>query len=231
MKDILLTGVCHIYLLLKLRHENVLADAAKIAKPDFDSGKIHLINGTADDRIRMVDLNGKFGETRYNNLRELLNHHADCRFQYMVSNIALNKEEVVSKPEWWQRNGFAAEPQWQYKVLGAGLWYHLYNQNWDIETARVWRRNRRAALIEVLADFPNLKIIVYNTDSVNWWRDQGFPMDRLLFWPIKWLAVEHKKEWKERFEEIKKQGGHGYHNYPTEESYNDLYQMILDDTA
>tara|TARA_R110002167_G_C12706462_1_gene654757 strand:- start:6909 stop:7604 length:696 start_codon:yes stop_codon:yes gene_type:complete len=231
MKDILLTGVCHIYLLLRLRHENILADAAKIAKPDFDGNIIQLINGAADNRIKMIDLRGKFGETKYNNLRELLNDHTDCRFQYMVSNINLNKEEVVSKPEWWQRNGFAAEPRWEYQVLGGGVWYHLYDQNWDAETARAWRQNRRAAMVEVLREFPRLKFIVYNTSSIDWWREQGFSMDRLLYWQVKWLASEHKKEWKERQEELKKQGGHGYHNYPTEESYNDLYQMILDDAA
>ncbi|QDT94256.1 hypothetical protein [Gimesia algae] len=230
MQDILLTGVCHIYMLLKLRHENTLADAAKIAKPDFDGSKIHLINGDADERFRMVDLRGKFGETKYNNLRELLDDHADCRYQYMVSNVSLNKEEVVSKPEWWQKNGFAAEPRWQYQVLGAGLWYHLYDQNWDIETARAWRANRKAELIKVLKEYPRLKFIVYSTLSIDWWREQGFPMDRLIYWPVKWLAGEHKAEWKERFEVIKKQGGHGYHNYPTEESYNDLYQMILDES-
>lgn len=227
MQDILLTGVCHIYLLLKLRHENVLADAAKVLKEDFDGKNIYLINGKSDDRIKTVDLRGKFGNQKYSNLTELLDDHEECRFQYMVSNISLNKEEVVSKPEWWQRNGFQEEPRWEYQVLGAGVWYHLYDQNWDVNTARQWRANRKFAMAKVLKDYPKLKFIVYNTTSIDWWKEQGFPLDRLIYWEVQWLSGSHKKDWKERIEQIKKIGGRGFHDYPTEESYNDLYEMIL----
>ena len=229
MQDILLTGVCHIYMLLKLRYECQLATTVQVVKPDYDGSRIDLINGTADDRIRMVDLEGKFGESRYRNLHELLHANRDCRRRYMVTNIDLNSEEVVSRPEWWQQNGFPQEPRWQYKVLGSGLWYHLYDQNWDVESARAWRACRRNALAAVLQNYPDLKFIVYNDRSVDWWTQQGFPLSRLLRWEIEWIADRHYAEWEERQAEIRRRGGHGFHNYPTEDSYNDLYRIILDD--
>ena len=52
-------------------------------------------------------------------------------------------------------------------------------------------------------------------------------MDRLIFWPIQFLG--RQEEYKERMEEIKAMDGFGFHNFPTEDSYNELYDIVLTD--
>jgi len=224
--DILLTGVCHVFILLKMRYENKIADAMKVVRPDYDPSKIVLI-GDEEKRFRIVDLRGMFAKERYPTFHSMMNANSDCPFAYAVVNIELPSQDVAKRRYEGVRK---YDPRWDEWVLGpgSGFWYHLYDKEWDVETAKRWRETRRLEMVKVLRDFPHLKFIVYTKGCVKWWKDNNFPQDRLLEWDVEWIADMQSKE--EVLEAIRVMDGVGFHNFPTEDSYNELHDMIIKDT-
>ena len=221
--DILLTGVCYVFILLKMRYENKLSAAIKVVKPNYDTKNIKLINDEFNKRIKIVDFYGRLGEKKYSSFYDLLESNSGFKKIYSVSNIELDSEEVVAK-DFWRRKGEIVS--WNRKILGGGFWHHVYDKKWDANTARLWRETRKLAMLDVLRDFPNLKFIVCNEKSLKWWKENHLPQDRIIYWDVEWIA---SGDWRERQEEIRKLGGFGFHNFPTEESYQELYELILKD--
>ena len=227
-KDILLVGACCIFVLLKLRHENKLAAGIKVMNPDYDRNKIKLIDEEASNRIKMINLNGRFGTDVYENLYDLLKDNASYNNTYLVVNIEVAEDELVENAKRIRLRGLENKERISFiKSWSSDSWYHVYSHYWTPEQAKNWKTNRRNALAQILTDFPNLKFIVYWPKHIKWWEKQGFPMDRLIFWPIQFIGTQ--KEYKERMEEIKAMDGFGFHNFPTEDSYNELYDLVLID--
>ena len=241
-KDILLIGACFIFVLLKLRHDNKLAAGIKVMNPDYDRNKIKLIDEEASNRIRMVDLNGRSEKTwsRWGpaatprrkdfrwNLYDLLKDNTSYNNAYLVVNLEVAEDEVVeSALRKHLRNLENKKATPFLETWQSSSWYHFYSHHWTPEQAKNWKTNRHDALVQVLTDFPNLKFIIYRPRHIKWWEKQGFPMDRLIFWPIQFIGTQ--EEYKERMEEIKAMDGFGFHNFPTEDSYNELYDIVLTD--
>jgi len=234
-KDILLMGACQVFVLLKLRHENKLAAGIQVLKPEFDANKIKLL---AEDRIHMWDLRGRFDTKRHENLYDRLEDSTLYKHLYLIVSIEVAEDQFVEKARAENRRSKHHKLAADIKLWDNHGWYHLYSHNWTPQQAMNWKENRHSALIQVMKDFPTLKFVIFRSQHLKWWKTQGFPIDRVIFWPIQWLGESNQseagdpwneKEFMERMEEMRKQGGFGFHNFPTEDSYNELYDLIIRD--
>ncbi|HUT93879.1 MAG TPA: hypothetical protein VMY37_30730 [Thermoguttaceae bacterium] len=218
MKDkILLTGACYVYWLLSMRHREVYPDGIKLVRPHYDLSKVKLSSPAADDVFLVIDFHGVFGERRFHDLPTLLRTYAEqCRAMYVLGHMALPVTDLV---------GFDHAPK--HKILGF-FWYFLYDKTWDPERARQWKLSRERALRSILHDFPKLKFVLYWEHDVRWWDSQGLPRDRRLFWPMKRPDGGQVEQIKAALSEERMRG---FHTFPTEASYNELYEILLKDAG
>lgn len=236
-------GACQIFALLKLRHENKLAAGIQVLKPDFDKDKVKLI--TDEDRIDMLDFRGRFGDrpiTRFphHNIYDTMRDNSHYKHVYLVVSIEIADDQMVTKKRNEQEKRMANHRNYEMvkEWVNPG-WYHMFSPHWTPEQAKEWKKHRHRAFIKTMEDFPHLKFVVFRDRNLKWWLKQGFPRDRVIFWPIRWLGESPSSEagdpwdatgwYKNRMEEMRKNGGFGFHNFPTEDSYNELYDLIIRD--
>lgn len=219
---ILLTGVCYVHRLLELRFRAdaipASRDYIRYVHPDFDVGRVDFFRPGIEEKFLFTDFHGKTSSiaTEADNLPELLNlYHDKCRLMYVVGATGINLRELP-----------AVKASGNYSKLSA-FWYFLFDENWNPRSAEVFEDRRDMAILALLRAHPHLKFIFYQRSCLNWWRKMGLPGDRLLYWEIDWGMTG------EEFRELNSRGGGlpSGHRFPTEQSYNDLCELILRDEA
>lgn len=219
---ILLTGVCFVHRLLQLRYEesNQISrpNHIRLVHPDFKMEKVNFFRDDISKKFLFTDFHGKYSsiKTEANNLFQLLRlYQNECKLMYVVGGTGINSVDVA-----------AVLTEADYRKFG-DFWYFLFNEKWNPIRVKQWAEQRDMALKSLLFSFPNLKFIFYQPFCVKWWEDKGLPKNRMLFWNIDWGMTA------EQFEEIRQniidKGLRGGHRFPTEESYNELCDMILHD--
>lgn len=222
MDKILLTGVCYVHRLLQLKYEKSAGidrpHYIRAVHPNFDLRKIQFFREGISEKFLFTDFHGRFSsiETEANSLPELLRLYEDkCRLMYVVGATNIRKVDVAS----------ILTPR-DYEKLSA-FWYFMFDEEWNPHKVKQWSDQRDRAILSLLSSFPNLKFILYQESCIHWWCKMGLPESRLIVWRPDWGMSN------EDFEEIRQsiigQGLSGAHRFPTEDSYNELCDMILKD--
>lgn len=216
---ILLTGVCYVHRLLQLRFTSDRHSYIRDVHPDFDVRKVRFFREEIADKFLFTDFHGKYSslETKASNLRELLRLYNDhCRLMYVVGATGISNVDMAT----------VLTPA-DYQKLSV-FWYFLFDENWNPHRARQWKDARDQVLLALLAEFPKLRFIFYQKNCAKWWDQMGLPRDRMLFWNIDWgMTPEQFEEIRQMFLAQNRPGA--AHRFPTEDSYNELCDMVLDD--
>lgn len=222
MDKILLTGVCYVHRLLQLRYEESAGIQGphyiRAVHPHFDIGKIRFFREGISDKFLFTDFHGKYSsiETEASSLPELLRLYQNkCRLMYVVGATGIRNIDVAS----------ILTPK-DYEKISA-FWYFMFDEEWNPHRVKQWSEQRDRAILSLLGSFPNLKFILYQDSCIQWWRKMGIPESRLVIWRPDWGMSN--KDFEEIRQSIISQGLSGAHRFPTEESYNELCDMILKD--
>lgn len=216
---ILMTGVCYVHRLLQLRFTQDSHSFIRDVHPSFDVNKVRFFHEDVSRQFLFTDFHGKYSslETKATDLRELLRLYNDhCRVMYVIgaTHIAdVDMATVLTPADYWKLSVF---------------WYFLFDTNWNPTRAKQWGDDRDKVLLSLLKEFPKLRFIFYQPSCVRWWQQMGLPKDRMLFWSIDWGMTEDQfEEIRQKFLAENRKGA--VHRFPTEESYNELCDMILKD--
>jgi len=216
---ILLTGVCYVHRLLQLRFTTEGHSHIKDVHPDFSVENIQFFRDEIAQRFLFTDFHGKYSslETKAKDLRELLRLYNDhCGLMYVVGATGVSSVDMAT----------ILTPA-DYQKLST-FWYFLFDESWNPHRVSEWKATRDQALLGLLADFPKLRFIFYQKNCVKWWEQMGLPRDRMLYWNIDWgMTPEQFEEIRQVFLAQKRPGA--AHRFPTEDSYNELCDMILRD--
>ena len=216
-EKILLTGVCYVHRLLEERFSNPKRRYIKDVHPDFDTNNVLFFRDDISQRFLFTDFHGRVSsiKTEASDLPGLLALYEDkCEAMYCVGSTSTRSGDVPNlKPSDFQK-------------LSA-FWYFLFNESWNPIISKQWADQRDQVLFSLLKRFPKLNFIFYQEHCRVWWLKQNLPSDRMLFWEIDWGMTESDYEDIKR--DLEKKGIRGGHRFPTEESYNDLCEMILRD--
>lgn len=216
---ILMTGVCYVHRLLQLRFTQDSHSFIRDVHPSFDVNKVRFFHEDVSKQFLFTDFHGKYSslETKATDLRELLRLYNDhCRVMYVIgaTHIAdVDMATVLTPADYWKLSVF---------------WYFLFDTKWNPTRAKQWGDDRDKVLLALLKEFPKLRFIFYQPSCVRWWQQMGLPKDRMLFWSIDWGMTEGQfEEIRQKFLAENRKGA--AHRFPTEESYNELCDMILKD--
>lgn len=216
---ILMTGVCYVHRLLQLRFTQDSHSFIRDVHPSFDVNKVRFFHEDISKQFLFTDFHGKYSslETKATDLRELLRLYNDhCRVMYVIgaTHIAdVDMATVLTPADYWKLSVF---------------WYFLFDTKWNPTRAKQWGDDRDKVLLALLKEFPKLRFIFYQPSCVRWWQQMGLPKDRMLFWSIDWGMTEAQfEEIRQKFLAENRKGA--AHRFPTEESYNELCDMILKD--
>lgn len=214
---ILLTGVCYIHRLLEEHFGYPDRNFIRNVHPDFDTDKVLFFRNDITNRFLFTDFHGKLSslKTEANNLPELLALYEDkCEAMYCVGATQIHSVDVPN-----------LQPADYIKI--STFWYFLFNDNWNPVTTRKWEVKRDKVLLALLVRFPKLKFIFYQERCRDWWQKHNLPADRMIFWNIDWgMSMSDFEDIKR---DLEKKGIKGGHRFPTEESYNELCDLILSD--
>ncbi|QDU09826.1 hypothetical protein V202x_32230 [Gimesia aquarii] len=214
---ILLTGVCYVHRLLEERFANPDRRFIKDVHPDFDASKVLFFSEEIAQRFLFTDFHGKLSsiKTEANNFPELLELYEDqCEAMYCVGATQIHSLDVPN-----------IRPADFSKI--STFWYFLFNDNWNPVTTRKWEEKRDKVLLALLVRFPKLKFIFYQERCKTWWKKHNLPSERMVYWNIDWgMSISDYEDIKR---ELEKKGIRGGHRFPTEDSYNDLCDLILCD--
>lgn len=222
MDKILLTGVCYVHRLLQLRYDQEKQIARRNyildVHPDFDLNKVAFFRDDIAEKFLFTDFHGSFSslETEATNLYELLRlYDRQCRLMYVVGATGIANVDLaqIMSPE-------------DYKKLSV-FWYFLFDESWNPSKVKEWGRYRDKMLLLLLKQFPKLKFIFYQKKCQRWWKENNLPSDRMIYWDIDWGMSQD--DYEEIRQELIRQGKGGGHRFPTEDSYNELCDMILQD--
>jgi len=221
-KKILLTGVCYVHRLLQLRFDkqnqidrrNYIEDV----HPNFDLDRVDFFKNHISEQFLFTDFHGKYDSLKIgaSNLLELLYYYAPrCRRMYIVGMMGMKNTELSK----------VLSPKDYQKV--SSFWYFLFDEKWNPQKCKDWADKRDRAVRWLLKLYPHLKFIFYERQSYVWWQRAGLPDDRVINWEVDWGMTESQ------YEEIRQhqleKGIGGGHRFPTEDSYNELCDMILKD--
>ena len=217
---ILLTGVCYVSALLKLKFGNRERSPIQDVHPYFDLSAVDFFRPNVAERFLFTDFHGRFSTepTEATELRELLRFYNNrCQIMYVVAStgIATVDMATILSPADFQRI--------------SAFWYFLFNEEWNPLRVKEWSEMRDQALLSLMREFPKLRFIMYEPKAAEWWLAKGLPRDRLLYWNIDWGMT------RAQYEEIRQamiargEPGNG-HRFPTESSYNELCELILQDS-
>lgn len=102
------------------------------------------------------------------------------------------------------------------------FWCHDFE--WSQKRMDKWEKDRNDGLRSLVSDFHNLHFVLYKKKCKRLWLELGLPESRMSYWDIKWhMTHEEYKQWAAENPEKAK---YAWHKFPTEESYNDLYEII-----
>jgi len=211
---ILLTGICYVYSLLEEKFGNPKRRHIKEVHPNFDVNKINFFREDIVDQFLFTDFHGRFStyQNSYRELPKLLNFYKKCELMYCLCSTRIESVDVAN-----------IQPEDFYKF--GSFWYFLFNEKWNPAVVRNWEKKRDKAMLNLLKMFPQLKFIFYQECCVKWWLDHNLPKDRIIYWNIDWGMSESDYEDIKR--ELEINNLRGGHRFPTEDSYNELCDLIF----
>ena len=217
---ILLTGVCYVSCLLRVRFNPEQWSPLVDVHPNFQIANVEFFRPGISERFLFTDFHGRHSsiKTEARDLRELLHLYNDrCELMYVVGTAGIPKVDMarVLSPADFERV--------------SAFWYFLFDEEWNPLRMKEWATLRDRALFALFREFPKLHFILYQPGCAEWWRAKGLPEDRMIYWNIDWGMTRRQ------FEEIRQASLHetrpkSGHRFPTESSYNELCRLILEDS-
>jgi len=215
-KKILLSGVCYIANIIEMKHTQKTSMVSTLSQEDFDISKVKLCSKNIEEDFIVTT------QRKYDSIIPT----SSKKFQNLGSLLSFYEQDVSSMYFVLQLHIMQKYMNESYTSKSSNFWFFVDDPLRSIHQQRKQLDDRFIAINIALEKFPKLKFVILKIKELYQIKKAGLPLDRFLYWNVDW---GDKKTFMERKQIFIQENKKVSHQYPTDNSYNDLYYMLLDD--